>query len=74
MNSTYGKLGWAAVHDVSNYVTSNIDFLLSQFASGHIFDVEKINETYMQYSGIQENDTSRTNFVLASYITARGRL
>jgi hypothetical protein len=28
MNCTYGKLGWAKYHDVSNYITFDTKFLL----------------------------------------------
>jgi hypothetical protein len=28
MNSTYGKLGWGKEHDISNYITSDTEFLL----------------------------------------------
>jgi hypothetical protein len=28
LNSTYGKLAWAAEHDVTNFITSDSDFLL----------------------------------------------
>ena len=74
MNSTYGKLGWSKEHDVSNFITFDVNFLLEQFAMGNITSVSKINDRYSSYSGIQVSGTARTNFMLASYITARGRL
>lgn len=74
LNSTYGKLGWAKEHDVSNYVTYDTAFLLHQFAQGNITSISKLNDRYTSYSGVQVSEAKRTNFMLASYITARGRL
>lgn len=74
LNSTYGKLGWASEHDIANHVTCDTKFLLEQFALGNITKISKINERYTSYSGVQVSDCKRTNFMLASYITARGRL
>jgi DNA polymerase elongation subunit (family B) len=74
LNSLYGKLGWASRHDISNYMTSNTKFLLEQFALGNITKISKVNENYTAYSGVQVSSAKRTNFLLASYITARARL
>ena len=74
LNSLYGKLSWSKNHDVSNYVTYNIKFLLEQFALGNITSISKVNENYTAYSGVQVSEASHTNFLIASYITARARL
>lgn len=74
MNSTYGKLGWAKNHKVSNYISSNTFFLLEQFRLGNISQIEQVNDRYTMYSGIQQSSTSHTNFMLSAYITARARL
>jgi hypothetical protein len=74
MNSTYGKLAWAPEHDFTNYTTTDTKFLLEQFALGNIDSIKAINERYTMYSGTQVSNTSRTNFMIAAYITARARM
>ena len=74
MNSTYGKLAWAREHNVSNRITGDTDFILSEFAKGNITNVEQLNKNYYIYSGVDESQTKHTNFMVAAYITARARL
>ena len=74
LNSLYGKLGWSKNHDIANYVTYDTKFLLEQFAAGNISSISKVNENYTAYSGTQVSEAGHTNFLIASYITARARL
>lgn len=52
MNSTYGKLGWAAEHNVSQFVTADREMVLSEFAKGNINQISDINDRYVSYSGV----------------------
>jgi hypothetical protein len=39
MNSTYGKLAWAREHNVSNRITGDKEFILSEWSKGNITNV-----------------------------------
>lgn len=67
-------MAWSKRHEIANYVTSNVKFLLEQFAAGNITSISKVNENYTAYSGTQVSEAGHTNFLIASYITARARL
>lgn len=52
LNSTFGKLAWASLHDIQNYVSGDSKYLLEQFALGNITKISKLNDRYTQYSGV----------------------
>ena len=77
MNSLYGKFGENPSRDVSNYVTDKEDLLIELFQKDAIKNISVINDRYYQYSATltqNQQADSTTNFVIASYITARGRI
>jgi DNA polymerase elongation subunit (family B) len=73
LNSLYGKFAYASEHDVTK-ITSDNKIITDMMAKGLLKNIEQINEKYIQYSGIEKCDNPRTNFMLASFITARGRI
>ena len=57
-------------------ITTDADLILTMFSKGHLGSVKYLNERYIQFSGTIETEQgyNTTNFVIASYITARGRI
>lgn len=76
MNSLYGKFGETLDRELTNQITDDDDLLLKLFQTGKLYDVKPLNDRYVSYSGLQETNQKNcnTNFFIAAYITARGRI
>jgi hypothetical protein len=74
LNSLYGKFGFARLREATDVITSDKDYVMQLLGQGLVNDVKIINDRYISFSGYQVADCSRTNFALAAYITARGRM
>lgn len=73
LNSLYGKFGQNISQDISNYLTTNVDYILQLIQDGSIGHIEQLENNYFKFSATIEKNFSDTNFIIASYITARGR-
>ena len=51
LNATFGKMAWYKMHDITNQITGNKTFLLSEMAKGHVKQIKNINDNYVMYSG-----------------------
>jgi hypothetical protein len=77
MNSLYGKFGQKLERVDESQITEDEDLLLRLYSQGLLHGVNPINDRYMSYSAtnIQTIDAScGTNFMIAAFITARGRI
>ncbi len=74
MNSLYGKFGQKPEDDVSHMITPHDSVIMNLLRDGRIHDVERLNEKYLIYSATVAKRSTRTNFMIASYITARARI
>lgn len=77
MNGSYGKYSLNMYREMSNELTTNEDLILNMMANGAITNFREKDiqgKKFYEFSGLSEQKSQYTNIMLASFITAYGRI
>lgn len=74
MNSLYGKFGMDFTGVAVDEPVSNEALICQLAREGYLSDIRRIDENFFNIQGVTSQSNSRSNVMIAAYVTAWGRI